>query len=175
LPGVVALRFARGRCDQLPPGFSPVHHLHAGHTTKPLRGSGDVIIGAARPPSAGRIKLRRRHNARTQTLRPPPTPAAGAGSIHGGPAVTQFLARHPRLLVERFPAYAPELNPDELVWNYLKGELANGRPDTVNELLDDLTQVTRRLRRAPHCYGRRWPRPAASFFGLTFYYLCNGQ
>jgi len=71
------------------------------------------------------------------------------GSIHGGPAVTQLLARHPRLLVERFPAYAPELNPDELVWNYLKGELANGRPDTVNELLDDLTRVTRRLRRAP--------------------------
>jgi hypothetical protein len=31
-PGFFALRFARGRCDQLPPGFSPVHHLHAGHT-----------------------------------------------------------------------------------------------------------------------------------------------
>ncbi len=71
------------------------------------------------------------------------------GSIHGGPAVAQLLARHPRLLVERVPAYAPELNPDELVWNYLKGELANGSPDTVNELLDDLTRVTRRLRRAP--------------------------
>ena len=71
------------------------------------------------------------------------------GSIHGGPAITQLLARHPRLLVERFPAYAPELNPDELVWNYLKGELANGSPDTVHELLDDLTRVTRRLRRAP--------------------------
>jgi len=71
------------------------------------------------------------------------------GSIHGGPAVTQLLARHPRLLVERFPAYAPELNPDELVWNYLKGALANGSPDTVDELLDDLTRVTRRLRRAP--------------------------
>ena len=38
-PGFFALRFARGRYDQLPPGFSPVHHLHAGHTTKPLRGS----------------------------------------------------------------------------------------------------------------------------------------
>ena len=38
-PGFFALRFARGRCDQLPPGLSPVHHLHAGHTTKPLRGS----------------------------------------------------------------------------------------------------------------------------------------
>ena len=33
LPGFFAFRFARGRCDQLPPGLSPVHHLHAGHTT----------------------------------------------------------------------------------------------------------------------------------------------
>jgi transposase len=71
------------------------------------------------------------------------------GAIHGGPEVNALLARHPRLHVERFPAYAPELNPDELVWNYLKRELANGRPDTVTELLDDLTRVTRRLRRAP--------------------------
>ncbi len=71
------------------------------------------------------------------------------GAIHGGPDVHQLLARHPRLHVERFPAYAPELNPDELVWHYLKGALANGSPDTVDDLLDDLTRVTRQLRRAP--------------------------
>ena len=86
------------------------------------------------------------------------------GSIHGGPAVTAVLARHPRLHVERFPAYAPELNPDELVWNYLKGKLANGSPDTVDELLDDLTRVIRRLRRAPallraFVIGSELPRP----------------
>ena len=50
-PGFFALRFARGHCDQLPPGFSPVHHLHAGHTTKPLRGSCDEVIVA---PDLGR-------------------------------------------------------------------------------------------------------------------------
>jgi transposase len=71
------------------------------------------------------------------------------GAIHRGAAVRQLLARHPRLHVERFPAYAPELNPDELVWNYLKGGLANGRPDTVDALLADLTRVTRQLRRSP--------------------------
>ena len=86
------------------------------------------------------------------------------GSIHRGPAVTALLARHSRLHVERFPAYAPELNPDELVWSYLKGTLANGRPDTVDELLDDLTRVTRRLRRAPallraFVIGSTLPRP----------------
>ena len=36
------------------------------------------------------------------------------GPIHGGAEVQKVLARHPRLQVERFPAYAPELNPDEL-------------------------------------------------------------
>lgn len=59
----------------------------------------------------------------------------------------EVLTRHPRLHVERFPAYAPELNPDEQVWGHLKGTLANGRPDTAEELLDDLTRVTRSLRR----------------------------
>jgi transposase len=71
------------------------------------------------------------------------------GPIHGGPAIDQLRARHPRLHVERFPAYAPELNPDEFVWTHLKRELANGSPDSLPELLDDMTRVTRRLRRTP--------------------------
>jgi hypothetical protein len=38
------LRFARGRCDQLPPGLSPVHHLHAGHTRS--RSAAEMTCGA---------------------------------------------------------------------------------------------------------------------------------
>ena len=71
------------------------------------------------------------------------------GSIHRGAAVRQLLARHPRLQIERLPAYAPELNPDEMVWQHLKGRLANGSPDTVAELLADMTRVARQLRRTP--------------------------
>ena len=38
------------------------------------------------------------------------------------------------LVVERLPAYAPDLNPVELVWGNLKGgELANLCPDTIGE------------------------------------------
>jgi putative transposase len=71
------------------------------------------------------------------------------GSIHRGPAVRQLLARHPRLHVERFPAYAPELNPDEQVWNHFKAQLANGSPLSAEDLLNDLTHVARRTRRSP--------------------------
>jgi transposase len=71
------------------------------------------------------------------------------GPIHHGAAVRALLARHPRLTVERFPAYAPELNPDEQVWNHLKRTLANGCPDTADVLLDTLVHETRRLRRSP--------------------------
>ena len=71
------------------------------------------------------------------------------GSIHRGAAVQHLLARHPRLHVERFPAYAPELNPDEQVWNHFKATLANGCPLTLDELVDDLSRVARRARRAP--------------------------
>ena len=70
------------------------------------------------------------------------------GPIHHGPAVNQVLARHRRLMVERFPAYAPELNPDEQVWNHFKRQLANGCPLSVDQLLDDLSRVARRTRRS---------------------------
>jgi hypothetical protein len=41
------------------------------------------------------------------------------------------------LTVERLPAYAPELNPVELLWANLKGqELANFTGDTVPEVAD---------------------------------------
>ncbi|MEI9479541.1 MAG: transposase [Deltaproteobacteria bacterium] len=60
------------------------------------------------------------------------------GKIHRGDPVQEFLARTSRLHLASFPPYAPELNPDEDVWNHLKSTLANGRPDTQAELMDAL-------------------------------------
>ena len=68
------------------------------------------------------------------------------GPIHKGPALNQLLSRNPRLKVERFPAYAPELNPDEQVWNHLKARLANGCPLSTEELMRDLSTAIRRAR-----------------------------
>ena len=61
------------------------------------------------------------------------------GKIHRGDPMEELLARTTRLHLEPFPPYAPELNPDEGVWNHLKSTLANGRPDTQAELMDVLS------------------------------------
>jgi transposase len=68
------------------------------------------------------------------------------GNNHKGPAVRKFLGRNKRLTLEPLPAYAPELNPVEAVWSWLKyGELANYVPDGVDrldgEVLDRLIEL----------------------------------
>lgn len=41
-------------------------------------------------------------------------------AVHRGPIVEAFLQRHPRVELEWFPPYAPELNPQEYCWTNLK-------------------------------------------------------
>jgi transposase len=41
-------------------------------------------------------------------------------NAHRAIRVQKFLADHPQLVTEFFPPYAPELNPIEYVWGYLK-------------------------------------------------------
>jgi transposase len=77
--------------------------------------------------------------------------------IHKGPVMGDFCRRHRRLHLERFPSYAPELNPDEGVWLQAKDTLANGRPDTIYELwwhlfdtFLDIEHSQRKLRACVH-------------------------
>lgn len=67
------------------------------------------------------------------------------GKTHRCDSVKELLVRTSRLHLEPFPPYAPELNPDEGVWNHLKNTLANGRPDTQTELMDVLSEEIRNL------------------------------
>jgi transposase len=67
------------------------------------------------------------------------------GKTHRGDPVGELLARTSRLHLVPFPPYAPELNPDEGVWNHLKCTLSNGRPDTQAELMDVLADEICRL------------------------------
>ena len=56
-------------------------------------------------------------------------------SIHRSEAVKAFLRERPgRVHLEHLPAYSPELNPTELVWNQLKQRLKNQVFLTLNEL-----------------------------------------
>jgi transposase len=71
------------------------------------------------------------------------------GGIHTGELTRAFLDRHPRLHVETFPAYAPELNPDERVWGHCKAALANGRPDNLDELMATLERLSNKARQRP--------------------------
>ena len=74
-------------------------------------------------------------------------------SIHRGQAVKDFLAQGAaaRLQLERLPAYAPELNPTEGVWNLLKRkELKNRCCQDMDELRWELGLAIRRLQRRRH-------------------------
>jgi len=59
-------------------------------------------------------------------------------STHRGEPFRNLRRRHPRLRIEHFPSYAPDLNPDEGVWSLAKGELANSCPKDVDELMEDI-------------------------------------
>ena len=67
-------------------------------------------------------------------LRGPMTPLWDRSKIHSKAKVVKaYLAEHPEIVAEDFPGYAPELNPDEMVWGWTKhGRLSNyAAPDTV--------------------------------------------
>jgi transposase len=77
---------------------------------------------------------------------------------HKTKAVTQYIARlNGTLTLHYLPGYAPDLNPDELVWSYAKRTGTARRPLQKGEQLDE--RVTRQLA----AIGRR-PALVRSFF-----------
>ena len=67
---------------------------------------------------------------------------------HRGNLIKDLQYRFRRLHLEYFPAYAPELNPQEGVWGRVKRQLANGRPDDIYELEQDLRKKFSRVARS---------------------------
>lgn len=68
---------------------------------------------------------------------------------HWSAAVRQFVAEQSgRIVLERLPAYAPELNPVEYLWGYWKKTaMANFCPANYAELDARARESLRRLRR----------------------------
>lgn len=73
--------------------------------------------------------------------------------IHRSGAVKEYLAGGAarRIHLELLPAYAPELNPDEGIWNHLKRvELKNLACRDVSHLRSELRKAKERLRHKRH-------------------------
>ena len=70
-------------------------------------------------------------------------------STHKGDPIQQLQQQHPRLHIEYFPSYAPELNPDEGVWSLAKRELANSCPRDAHELMEDVMRSIDGIRSSP--------------------------
>jgi transposase len=70
-------------------------------------------------------------------------------TTHQGEPLQNLLRQHPRLSIEHFPSYAPELNPDEGVWSLAKRNLANSCPKDVDELMEDLLRSIEAIRSSP--------------------------
>lgn len=64
--------------------------------------------------------------------------------------VRKYLALHPDIVTERLPAYAPEINPDELVWAWTKySRLSNLAANNTAMLRDYLCTEFEFVRRHP--------------------------
>ncbi len=68
--------------------------------------------------------------------------------IHERQKVWQFIGTQPRLHVENFPRYAPELNPVEFVWTQAVEYTAGTAPASVGELKSNVQAALRRTRRS---------------------------
>ena len=86
------------------------------------------------------------------------------GRSHRHHLVRAWLAAHPRFHVVWFPPYAPELNPVELLWGYLKyGRLANLAPDTVEDIRSHVCRERRCLTRRSQLLRSFFRHSALSF------------
>jgi transposase len=72
-------------------------------------------------------------------------------TIHSKSRVVRaWLARHPKVLVEDFPGYDPDANPDEWVWGWAKyGKLSNLCPADVDELFGIVMDTLDGLKHQP--------------------------
>lgn len=86
------------------------------------------------------------------------------GGNHKGPVIRRFLARNRRLWVEMLPPWAPELNPVEPVWSWLKAsELANFVPVDVAGLDDEIVDRLIELKFDPRLLRALWERSDLPF------------
>lgn len=90
-------------------------------------------------------------------------------SIHRGQEVRSFLSQGgaERIELALLPSYAPELNPAEGVWNYLKRVLLrNVCCYTIAHLQDRFLDATRRLQAQPHIIQACFHQPGCYYSSM---------
>lgn len=71
-------------------------------------------------------------------------------AIHYSCSIATYLNKHRTIVVEPFPPYAPELNPVDNLWAYVKhGRLSNFTPLNLDELRKRITKEFRRVQGRP--------------------------
>lgn len=71
--------------------------------------------------------------------------------MHRGNPIHELVASHQgRLILEPLPPYAPELNPVESAWSWLKyGRLCNFEPRDLEHLQDEVLKELHYLHKHP--------------------------
>ena len=88
-------------------------------------------------------------SAVSRRLSGPITFVCDACPIHCTKSMRAFLDQHKSVEIEEFPPYAPELNPVDKAWGYLKhGRLANYAPTTLTALRKSLNSEFCALKRS---------------------------
>ena len=121
----------------------PVLPAAAGQHQRPRRGHGG-LPGPVAGPAAG-----------------PMTILWDQSKIHERSGVVKaYLAKHPEIVTEDFPGYAPDANPDEGVWGWTKyHRLPNFAPeDTDGAAVPAVGELSSLSRSGPTC----WPRSSGT-------------
>ena len=107
-------------------GLGSPHRSDLGHQRRD--GQPEAAAGPGRPPAPGRHQTNAHGEDTVEFLRDLKRHLAGPltvmwdrANIHDRSRVVwAYLARHPGIITEKFPGYAPETNPDEMVWEHTK-------------------------------------------------------
>lgn len=86
------------------------------------------------------------------------------GPNHRGEVIREFLRKNKRLRLEMLPPWAPDHNPVEAVWSWLKyGELANFAPPDLEQLEDQIVDRLIELKISPGLLRALWDRSKLPF------------
>jgi transposase len=102
-----------------------------------------------------------------ETLNGPITVLWDDYCIHRAKPVKDYVERIGSIEIEEFPPYAPELNPVDYVWSYIKyGRLANFCPKGLSELREAVTKELVSVAEQPRLLRALFSRTGLSLDGL---------